>query len=202
MRFLFTVLERAGRMLEYALTGQSDFAVVTREGRPAARVTDRVRGKRLLEEARRQIGADFGIRIRDPIILELFTDADWRSVARGHLQHATLGWYKPHRMGEADTHTVYVQSGLARARFKAIAAHELVHAYEREAGLLNTNGALREGFARWVEYKVLVGEGAADEARRLLRIRNWRFGRAVRDLLDLEKERGVAAVLEFVRAVP
>jgi len=198
LALLRRVVERAGRAVEYALTGQSDFAVLTSETRDYTHVTDLVKGKRILDEARRMLERDFAIRVQAPLLLELIPEHEARSAR----SHDTLGYYKPHALGEHGTHTVFVQKGLARARFKAIAAHEIVHAYEREANILSSQRALREGFARWVEYKVLMAEGQTAEAKRLQQIRNWRFGRSIRTLLEVEKERGVSGVLAYVRSIP
>ena len=88
-----------------------------------------------------------------------------------------------------------------KGRFKAIVAHELAHAWEREQEILTSDRGLREGFARWIEYKVLQSEGLHAEAARVAGIRTWRYGRGVRTLLAVERKQGEGGVLEFIRGV-
>lgn len=190
------IIERLGRTLEMALTGQSHFSIVTSEFKDAEQIEDRVQARRVLEEARRVLRTDFGIEVSEPVVVELISEAE-----ESKLNHR-VGCYLPRALGEARIHTVYVRRGLERVRCKAILAHELAHAWERERDILKSEPVLREGFARWVEYKVLVADGAHAEARRLLGIRSWRFGRGLKVLRDLEREKGVRGVLEYVRSIP
>lgn len=190
------ILEKIGRTLEVALTGQSHFSVITSEFRDAERVDDRVQAKRVLEEARHVLRAGFGIEVRDPVVVELISEAEESTM------HYRMGCYQQRELGESRIHTVYVRRDQKRTRCKAILAHELVHAYEKERGILKSEPVLREGFARWVEYKVLQADGEHGEARRLLGIRQWRFGRGLKVLQQMERERGVQGVLEYVRSIP
>jgi hypothetical protein len=192
------VVEQLVRKLEYHLTGQSDFAIITSELRTVEVVDDRIKGKRLLEEVQRELARDFELVLRAPVLLELVLPDS--PLARPGV-HEVLGHYRSEPWGEKAVHTVFVRAGLSAPFFCGIAAHELAHAWERERGCLTTHRALREGFARWIEYKVLTKRGARREAERLLKIRSWKAGRAIRSLLELEAQAGVAGVLAYVRSL-
>jgi hypothetical protein len=200
---LKSLATKAGRAIEYALTGQSDFAVITSEFKGFSAVGDITKAKIVLDEARQFLRKEFSIQLRAPVIIEIFNEDEVTLAAlqRRMKMHHTVGYYKPEALGDKSAHTVYVQKGLSRPRFKAVAAHEMVHAFEREAGLLRSHYSLREGFARWVEYKVLLSEGEHAEAEKLMRLRSWRTGKGIKLLLEVEKEKGVRGVLDYVRSL-
>ena len=193
------MLTAAGRGLEFLLTGQAGFSIITSDFHDADVITDLVQARRVLLEARTLLESRFGIVVQRPILLDMFEESDWSRAGLQRMWQGTLGHYQPQPLGEKWVHGIRVIKGLVRPRFKAIVAHELAHAWEREAHVLSSDRGLREGFARWVEYKVLQGEGLHAEARRIVGIRTWRYGRGVRTLLAIERERGEKGVLEHVR---
>ena len=202
VEFIKRVATFAGRSLEFALTGQSEYAVITSELADFHTVTDLPKAKRMLVETRGQLARAFQIEVREPVLLELFSGKDWTPASLRYVMRGAVGSYQPHLLGNSRSHTIHVLQGLPRGRFKAIVAHELVHAYQAEAGFLTSSRSLREGFARWVEYHVLLDEGDASEAKRLLGFRRWSAGRGIHALLDIEREGGIDAVLAHVRRVP
>lgn len=192
----------AGRTLEFALTGQSEYTVITSELADFRTVTDLPKAKRVMAETRVWLAQAYRIQVREPVLLELFSGKDWTPASLRYVMRGAVGIYQPHLLGDARSHNIHVLQGLPRGRFKAILAHELVHAYEAEAGILTTHRSLREGFARWVEYHALLEEGETREAKRLLGFRRWSAGRGIHDLLEIEKRGGVEAVLSHVRNIP
>lgn len=190
--------ERGVRRLELQLTGQSEYRLITSETPKVTVVDDRIKGNRLLEQVRRELAQEFTLHVRAPVILELVAP-DSPQARKG--DHDVLGYYRPQPWGEEMVHTIFVRKDLEAPFFCGIVAHELAHAWEREIGCLTSQRALREGFARWIEYKTLLRHGARSQAGRLLRIRTWRFGRAVRGLLELEDRVGVAGVVEYIRGL-
>ena len=199
--FLKKVATAAGRGIEFLLTGQTSFAIITSEFQDFERVTDLVKARRVLQEARTALETRFGIIVSRPVLLDLFDESGWSKAGVYRMLHGTLGHYQQQALGDTWAHGIRVVKGLPRGRFKAIVAHEMVHAWERESEILKTDRALREGFARWVEYKVLQSEGLHAEAARVARIRTWRYGRGIRTLLAVEKRCGEQGVLDFVRRV-
>ena len=192
------LVERLIRAVELQLTGESHFAFITSELRDFDVVDDRIKARRLLEATRLELARELRMELKAPVILEL-VDPESAEARRG--SHDLLGFYRPQPWGEKAVHTIYIRSGLERRLFCGIAAHEMAHAWERERGCLTTHRALREGFARWVEYKVLHKHGAKREAERLLRIRSWRLGRALRELLVIEEQVGMLGVPRYIESL-
>lgn len=188
-RFLKSTIENAGRALELFLTGQSGYRITTNEFETNDIIEDIVIAKRILESVKLNLDEKYNIKIRQPIVIELIKEDKIRNYAFTWFE-GSLGKYKSQDMIDEKYHMIYIQSGLKKERFKAILAHELAHAYQHEAGMPRTSKALREGMARWVEYKVLLQEGEKNEAFKLLKIKNWLYGKGISRILELEKKTG------------
>ncbi len=178
-----------GRALEFIMTGQSDFKITTEEFAAQDVVKDLAAGKKILDELRIDLKERFGIKVSRPVVLELVKEGKTGAYNFSWLAES-LGKYRSHMMIDGRYHLVYVQSGMKKERFRAILAHELTHAFQHEAGLYSTNKALREGLARWIEYKILLQQGQKEEAGKLLKLRSWVYGRGIIQFLELEKETG------------
>ncbi|MHB2021118.1 MAG: hypothetical protein ACYCW6_29640 [Candidatus Xenobia bacterium] len=198
MRKAITV---AGRALEYSLTGESDYHITLGEFRDFETVGDHFKAK-LLEDGVRAWLAELGIEVRAPVILEFFEDGKAPSPGEDCPGHGVVGFYRPHNLGGKGAHLVYVLRNLPKGRFKAIYGHELVHAWERENGVLKGHRVLREGLARWIEYKMLLREGAPREAAKVERLTRWSWGRGIRLVLEIEREHGPTGVVPFLRDYP
>ncbi len=162
-------------------------------------MTDKFKADLLVKEVRHLLETRFGIRVRLPLVLDFFSGRPWSMSSAPSRLAGSLGHYHLRDLGDKKVHFVFVQKGLPRTRFKAIFAHEYTHAFLRERGILRHSRGLREGLARWVEYKVLLKEGAAREAEKLLKIRNWWNGRGLREILEMERrysEDGLVASLQ------
>lgn len=93
---------------------------------------------------------------------------------------------------------VYLLSGLPKARFLTVAAHEYAHAWhsQRHADYRRTSRRLREGFAEWVAFKVAQKYGREEEMRGLLGSNDPDYSEGLRACLAVEKERGARGVLD------
>jgi hypothetical protein len=189
-----------GRALEFIMTGQSDFRITTEEFAAQDIVYDLVAGKIILEELRSNLKERFDIKLKRPVVLELVKEGKVQSYNFSWLT-GSLGKYKSQMMIDGWYHLVYVKSGMKKERFKAILAHELAHAYQHESGLFTDNKAFREGLARWVEYKILLQEGAKKEAEKLLNLKSWIYGRGIFRVLQLEKETGERNLISRLHAL-
>lgn len=197
MQILEKVITTVGRALEFALTGQSDFRLTLSEFSESPTVNGSVQARLVLDELRPALRREFGIQLAWPVLLELKQPPGWSWKATFYHAEGNLGRYVPHELGERKAHQVMIIPGLPRPRFRAILGHELVHAYQREAGILKKNRALREGMARWIEYH-LLSTSAPSEAQKLLKIRHYTFGKAVQVIVDYEKEHGTRATMEWL----
>jgi hypothetical protein len=108
--------------------------------------------------------------------------------------HHVLGFY----LREGSMACIYVELGLPRPLLLGTLAHELAHAWQVEAAPTVADPLLREGFAEWVAYRVLVACGHQRLADRAAQ-REDIYGRGLRHFLAFESASGRAAVLEAAR---
>lgn len=197
MQWLSHVFTEVGRAIERACFGHSDFRLTTSEFTTAPTINNPVQAKLALAEVRSQLSRDFSIELIWPILLELNVPpaSGWKAMAynpEGNLARHQVVNFKGN-----SAHQMWAKPGLTRARFKSLVAHELVHAFQREANFLTENLSLREGMARWVEYHFLKGSAEAD---RLLKLKHYTFGKSIESILEFEFKSGRQATLQWLRS--
>lgn len=201
MQVVERVLTLLGQTVERALTGHSEFRFTTSEFQETACVGDHIQARMVMREVQAELASTFGMRLSEPVLLDLGRPPalGWKATvvgAGGHIGRYTPGW-----LGERRIHRIVIVPGLPRPRFRGVVAHELVHAWQAERGILRRSRGLREGMARWVEYHVLLRTGWDKEARRLLKLRRFFVGRSWRDILKHEEKYGREATLRWLRAL-
>lgn len=183
--------------MEYKLTGQSEYRlIVPFEG--VRTVNTDLEGRLQFDQVRKKIWQEFSIRTRWPVLLEVKVPppAGWK--AGYYHSEGNLGRYQVNHMGSEKSHHITVRPNLPTSVFRAILAHELVHAYQTENRLLRGNQALREGMARWVEYHFLKADYPKD-AEKLLKMKHFTFGKAINTILSYEKEHGREETLQWLQ---
>jgi hypothetical protein len=196
---IVNMLTSVGRFLEYRLTGQSEYRLmIPFEG--ARTVNTDLEGRLQLDEVRKDLWQGFSIKTRWPVLLEVKAPppAGWK--AGFYHSEGNLGRYRVNEMGSERSHQIAVRPNLATTVFRAILAHEMVHAFQTEQSLLITNRALREGMARWVEYHFLKSE-MPNEAAKLLKMRHFTFGKAVNTIVSYEQEHGRKKTLNWLSEI-
>ena len=196
-QWLAHVFTEVSRAIERAIFGQSQFRITTSEFSTASTIDNGVQAKLALAEVRSQLARDFSIELSWPILLELKAPPaqGWKAMVynpEGNMARHQVVDFKGN-----SAHQMWVKPGLTRVRFKSLVAHELVHAFQREAGFLTENLSLREGMARWVEYHFLKGSPEAD---RLLKLKHYTFGRSIESILEFESKSGRPATLQWLRS--
>lgn len=194
--FLVDMLSSVGRFIEYKLTGQSEYKLmVPFEG--ARTVNTDLEGKLQLDEVRKQLWSGFSMKTRWPVLLEVKAPppAGWK--AGFYHSEGNMGRYQVSQMGSEKSHQIAVRPNLPTQVFRAILAHELVHAYQTEKRLLMHNRALREGMARWVEYHFLK-DALPKQAEKLLNVRHFTFGKSVNTIVAYESEHGREETLRWL----
>jgi len=186
-----------GRAIERACFGHSEFRLTTSEFTTAPTIDNPVQAKLALAEVRSQLSRHFSIELSWPILLELKVPpaSGWKAIVynpEGNLARHQVVDFKGN-----SAHQMWVKPELTRARFKSLVAHELVHAFQREANFLTQNLSLREGMARWVEYHFLKGSAEAD---RLLKLKHYTFGKSIESILEFESKSGRQATLQWLRS--
>ena len=99
------------------------------------------------------------------------------------------------------TATIYVEEYLPRGLLLGTLAHELAHAWQTEQMLHLKDARVREGFAEWVAYRVLVARGLTALAERATR-RDDVYGRGLRHFLNIENRFGFAGVIQHAKGLP
>lgn len=190
------------RMIELALTGEAHFQLHTEDGVVYDKVTELFNAREIVEDTKIFLRRNFGIVLKKPVFIKLVSGEEFnlkgiilelRGV-QGHYHYENLG-----KNGMA--HMVYMQKGLDKKRFFGILAHELTHAFLRENQLMGTDRYLREGFARWIEYKTFLSLGLTQEAEKILKLQTLKHGKAVEKFIKLEQKVGALKAMEIIRKV-
>lgn len=103
------------------------------------------------------------------------------------------GFYRPYNPEE-----IWVVSGLSAARTLGVMAHEMTHCWQSDNAPLQDR-KLKEGFARWVQYHVLLNEGYTSAAYALTRFGDDDYLGGLLALLAVEQQKGVKGVIELAR---
>ena len=112
-----------------------------------------------------------------------------------------LGYYQPQTNHGAVTHRISLLSGLPRAEFKAVIAHEFSHAwvfdYVPAARKESLGQDAQEGFCELVAYLLMGSQQESDEQKQVLRNR---YTRGQIDLfVEAERRFGFNDVLDWMR---
>ncbi len=91
--------------------------------------------------------------------------------------------------------TIFIQQLLPQMLFRAIAAHELAHAWQSFYAPPQQPLKVVEGFAEWVAYRLLMALGEQREAARLTR-RSDLYGEGLQYFIGLERQYGRQEVLQ------
>ena len=194
-RFLILII----RMFERLLTGQSDFRFYSSEIAGFDAVSDLLQAKMLRKEVEVYLRRTFGIFLKKPVVLELYSGSDFN--LRGIIMelNGSLGRYHYDRLKNREMiHMVYLLKGMEKRKFKAVLAHEMVHAFCREQDIFPTDRYSREGLARWVEHRMFLDMGMKGEAKKIEKIKTWKYGRAVNRIFKLEKKVGTDRVMKHI----
>ncbi|MFP4499261.1 MAG: hypothetical protein ACLFQV_13715 [Vulcanimicrobiota bacterium] len=187
------------RFLEFQLTGQSSYKIHRTNLSLKGLVQDMTRAKVHLEDVKKYMAQKFEIELKSPVILELYSGEEYNLKGIIMELRGSLGRYHFENMGKSGiAHMVYIKKGLDRNRFRTVLAHELAHAYLREKRLMNCDRFLREGFARWIEYKYLTELGEIEEANKIKNIKTYQYGKLIEKFIEIENQFGEENVMESV----
>ena len=113
----------------------------------------------------------------------------------GHDSERALGLFM--RVGRK--RFIYLQEFLPRILFIQVAAHEFAHAWQGENCPLMDDPMLREGFAEWAAYHVLLELDAKKKVEQML-VRRDLYGQGLHHFVEIEKQGGRAGVLQFCKS--
>jgi hypothetical protein len=191
-----------GRFLEFFTMGETDYKLHTTEGEEFEEVSDLYKARTLVAQTKELMQDSFGIILTSPVIINLYSGSEFSLKDTKRELCGVLGQYHYENLGKNNlAHMIYIMKGLEKRRFRAVLAHEMTHAFLREAKLMNCDRYLREGFARWIEYKTLMGQGLKEDAKKILHIKTSKYGKDVEKIFRLEKKVGTQGVIEILRRI-
>ncbi|HEX6543401.1 MAG TPA: hypothetical protein VF040_16710 [Ktedonobacterales bacterium] len=154
-----------------------------------------------------QLGSVLGGQLRVVPHLQIVTRRRMGEIRRSyehHLSDATsaanhhvLGYF----VQANGVSTIYIEQFLPRGLLLGTLAHELAHAWQTEQSLHLKDPILREGFAEWVAYRVLIAGGLSTLAERATR-RDDVYGRGLRHFLNIENRFGYTGVVRCASGQP
>jgi hypothetical protein len=156
------------------------------------------------DEAVEQLAQVLGGSLQQTPRLEIVTRRRMGEIRRHYEHHAgdTSTAASHHVLGYfVQTHgesTIYVEAALPRGLLLGTLAHELAHGWQTEQSLHLKDPLLREGFAEWVAYRVLVARDLSTLAERATR-RDDLYGRGLRHFLNIENRFGYDGVVNCAR---
>lgn len=157
-------------------------------------VTTQEQGEECFKEARRLL-TSLGLTIPRQILLRVrpqdevqthLANAGGRTVKVG-------GYYQPYGPEQ-----IWIVAGQSKNQTISDMTHELAHAWQSTECPLQDR-TIKEGFAVWCEYKILVMLGEKAMAHELTLRADPDYGGGLRLFLKVEKEGGVPAVLEYAK---
>jgi hypothetical protein len=163
-------------------------------------ITDARQAELLFDQVVDLVDAALGLRLNVRPRLMLVDRARLVELARhaaaesGHDSAKALGLFM--RIGRQ--RIIYLQEFLPRILLIQVTAHELAHAWQSENAPLLRNPLVREGFAEWVAYHALTRLDARKKVAQMLQRRDD-YGEGLRQLLDIEKQHGIAGVVQYCR---
>lgn len=139
----------------------------------------------------------FGLRLSMPVQLHLVEPKVMDELLGDSPYHgAEIGLYTGIANGK---HQLYVMKGWARDYCAGITAHELTHAWQQENVPADQDLVLREGFAKWVEYKYYDLTGAYTYSQQVRETSDPVYGVGFFAVLDTEAVVGATKVADTMK---
>ena len=185
-----------------------DGCVKTGDGRfickfdKADAVLDAAEAKEVFADARRELvelfGRGFALNFPD-VTVSLFDVDYWSELGRSDGLHKFgFASTRTTRSGVC-THEVVLLSGRLRAEIAATSAHEYTHLWinENRPAEHEIDGDTVEGICELSAYKLMEARGQKDQLKRILE--NPYTHGEIRRLVEIEKQRGIGFILNWVK---
>jgi len=143
----------------------------------------------------RQLVARLGVTVPREILLKVRPreEVQVHYLSGGGRTISVGGYYRPF-----DPETIWIVAGQSPTATMASMAHELAHAWQSTNCPLQDR-TITEGFARWVEYRLLLTLGQPGAAQALAVSPDPDYGGGLRLFLGVDRKGGPAAVLKAAR---
>jgi len=95
--------------------------------------------------------------------------------------------------------SIWIITGYSREYAIGILAHELAHAWQSTEAPAKQNKMLKEGFATWCQYKMLLALGAKSMANALFSLSDPDYSQGLKTYLNVEAKSGIQGVINYAR---
>lgn len=177
------------------LSAESYDEVKKREEEAARLITAQKDADALLSKIEDFVHGRFGMSVKSPVKVIIATGEQLDSMYTGAYKGAESGLYKIN----GGVHCLYILTGMNKDAFMGCVAHEYTHAWQWENAPNNQDSILKEGFAKWIEYKYYQSAGAYTEANRVMALADPVYGVGFKLMLNVEDKRGEKGVVEFAK---
>ncbi len=141
--------------------------------------------------------SDFGIALRNPVSIKLAEGKKLDEMYGGRYRGAEIGLYRRTAAG----HEIFIMKDMNQDEVSGTLAHELVHAWQAEACVPNQTATVKEGFASWVQFKILDSIGAYTLANSVKNQADPIYGVGMRRMLEWEEKLGEKQLVVKIRSV-
>ncbi len=141
--------------------------------------------------------SNFAIALKLPVTGLLVPAKKLDELYSGAYRGAEVGFY--HFVN--GRHEMYVMQDMDRDDCIGTTAHELVHAWQTECCPIDQDIVVKEGFARWVQYKLFDKTGAYVRAQSIKEAADPVYGVGFKKMLEWEDQLGEVGVVLKVRKV-
>jgi hypothetical protein len=140
-----------------------------------------------------QFSMTFRLAVKGTLVSGARLDELYGGVYRG----AQIGLYK----NQGTYHEIYIMIDMNKDSCLATLTHEMTHAWQAENCPAHQDILVKEGFARWVEYKTLQKTGAYIPAQNLREHADPVYGVGFKKMLELEDKLGEQALVQKVKTM-
>lgn len=140
----------------------------------------------IYSEAQQILLKNFGMALRLPVKMQVVTAKKLDELYSGKYRGAEIGLYRYGNSG----HEIYIMSDQEKDSALATLIHEMTHAWQTEACPRNQDIVVKEGFARWIEYKSLDKIGAYVLANSIKQHADPVYGVGFKKMLEWEDKVG------------
>jgi hypothetical protein len=151
----------------------------------------------VMVQVRQLLIAQFALTLRLPVKGTLVSGAKLDELYGGAYRGAQIGLYR----NKGTYHEIYIMIDMGKDNCLATLSHEMTHAWQMESCPANQDILVKEGFARWVEYKTLLKTGAYIPAQNLREQADPVYGVGFKKMLELEDKLGEMGLVQKVKTM-
>lgn len=164
---------------------------------PTDIINDASQMEPLIPKVKATLAKEFGIFVNLPVKYYLVKGEELDKVYSGTYRGSEIGLHT----FRGGVHEIYIMKGMSEDSVEATLAHELTHAWQMERCVSNQDRVVKEGFARWIEYKYLDLSGAYIMANSVKGDADPVYGVGLKKMFELEDKIGEKEMPNKIRTI-